>query len=118
LREQQRDRLRSWALAEVDAEAPVASASSPAALAQAQGLVFEMETLAGLDPAESERDARRHWQLQRLQQHLRGERTAAPEDALTAVLAAWRRTGDLTAADRAALAARLARAVERYIART
>jgi exonuclease SbcC len=118
LREQQRDRLRLWALAEIEAEAPVVAASAAEALVQARGLVFEMETLAGLEPPESERDARRQWQLQRLQQHLRGDRPAAPEDALSALLAAWRRTADLSAADRSLLAARLGRAVERYVARS
>jgi exonuclease SbcC len=118
LREHQRDRLRAWALAEVAAGAPPASASSAEALASARGLVFEMETLAGLDPPESERDARRQWQLQRLQQHLRGDRQTAPGDALAGVLATWRHTGGLAADDRAPLVERLARAVERYIARS
>jgi hypothetical protein len=118
LREQQRDRLRTWALAEVAAGAQAAPASSAAALARARELVFEMETLAGLDPPESERDARRQWQLQRLQKHLRGERPELSEDALASVLAGWRQVEALAMADRSPLALRLARAVDRYIARS
>lgn len=118
LREQQRDRLRSWALAEVAAGAAPAADGGPDALADARAVVFEMETLAGLEAPDSERDARRQWQLQRLQQHMRGERPAAPEDALTAVLARWRNAAGLADEDRGPLAERMARAVERYIARS
>lgn len=115
MRQHRRDKLRDRYLAELDAGGTIASPSQ-VDTAGAQALIFEAEALAGIDPPADEREARRRWQLARLQDHMRGERGTAAEDGVDALIARWRALGELPAADRARYKARLARAIESIVA--
>ena len=103
-----RQRREHW-LAQVNDVASV-EVGNDEARAQAQALVFEAESLADIDPPEDERDARRQWQLQRLQVHLGGGGTASD---IEGVVARWRDMDGLDAEDRRRFGERLLRVIER-----
>jgi hypothetical protein len=118
LRALERDRRLAACLARIATAPAAAGASSPDALIAAQSLVFEVESLAGIEAPTAERDARRQWQLQRLQQHLRGEKATNAGDAIDALLSRWQALGDLDMNDRSRFGERLARAIETLISAT
>lgn len=96
----------------VVADAPSSDTGDDTARADALGLVFEAESLAGIDPPDEEREARRQWQLQRLQLHLSGGAAATPTD-LDGLLERWRSLDGLDADDRRRFGDRLVRVIER-----
>lgn len=101
-------RRQRW-LAMVD-DAPVAEHGTTEGSSGAMALVFEAEALAGIDPPEEEREARRQWQLRRLQSQLgRGAAGSDMED----VLRRWQALGGVDAGDRRRYGERLRRAIER-----
>lgn len=77
----------------------------------ALGVVFEVEALAGIEPPAAEREARRQWQLERLQRHLRGERDAGDGD-LESLLERWHSlAAGIDAGERERMAGRLRAAI-------
>lgn len=90
--------------------APTVSESTSDAREQALSLLFEAEALAGIEPPDDEREARRAWQLQRLQAHLGG---GAPASDLESLLQRWRALDGLDAGDRQRFGERLARVIDR-----
>ncbi|MBX3724638.1 MAG: DUF349 domain-containing protein [Xanthomonadales bacterium] len=77
----------------------------------ALGVVFEIESLAGIEPPPADREARRHWQLERLQRHLRGERNDGDGD-LESLLQRWLSlVAGVEARDREPMAERLRAAI-------
>ncbi len=114
LRRIDRDRRRaSYLHAIASGAAATSDVSSDAALDQAQSLVFEAEALADIDAPEAERESRRRWQMERLQRHLRGEKTGEAGDAIGEIISRWRTLDGLADADRARYAQRLVQAVDR-----
>lgn len=81
----ERARQRQRLLARLD-DLPGAAPGGDAAAALS--VVFEIEALAGIEPPASEREARRQWQLERLQRHMRGDR-GEPEGDLESLLERW-----------------------------
>lgn len=73
----ERSRQRQRLLARLD-ERP--GATPPGDATSALALVFEIEALAGIEPPASDREARRQWQLERLQRHMRGDRGESGND--------------------------------------
>lgn len=93
-------------------DAPSSDISNDGARAAALALVFEAESLAGIEPPDDEREARRNWQLQRLQQHLGGGASAVSPD-IPGLLERWRSLEGLDANDRRRYGERLIRVIER-----
>lgn len=111
-RDQQRERYRALA----DAASSPEGDGDEAVAEQAQHLIFEAEALAGLEGPADEREQRRHWQLQRLQQHLRGERSDG-EQGLTEVLERWAALPGLSAEQRSRLRPRLYACIDAVLTR-
>lgn len=107
-RAEERERQRQRLLARLESgPAPTRAGDAEGALAT----VFEIESLAGIEPPEGDRDARRAWQLERLQRHLRGELGEAA-GGLEPLLDRWRaQSAGLDEPRRTALAERVRAAV-------
>lgn len=111
-----RDRRRNAYLAIITADpGQLSGDSDDTALEQAQSLIFEAESLADIEAPPDERDARRRWQMERLQRHMRGEKPGEATDAIGNILAQWRTLQELSASDRSRYAERLTVAVERIL---
>lgn len=91
-------------------QAPAAGSGTDEGRVAARALVFEAESLAGIDPPDDEREARRQWQLERLQARLGG---GAGVVDLAGLLARWRDLAGVDAEDRRRFGERLTRVVER-----
>lgn len=110
-------RRRERYLQAIVSGAPVDDAVDESATASALALVFEAESLAEIEAPDDEREVRRRWQLDRLQQRMRGETAHGEGDAAEGILARWREMRGLAAADRERFAARLSRAIEHLLDR-
>lgn len=91
-------------------------ASLPASLQRARALVFEAEALCELPPPDDQREARRLWQLERLQAHMSGELPAEEKQdrpaRLEQLLQQWTALTGLAAADHDQFVARLRLAID------
>ena len=56
-------------------------------------ILLELEFLAGIEPAEGDREQRRLLQVRRLSARLSGDKTTTPADQLAALLARWTELG-------------------------
>lgn len=94
IKSQRQDKQRERLLAMLEAPETAEASDSTAgdAADRALELVFEAEALVAIDPPESEREIRRHWQLRRLQDHLRGggASSTSKRSDLEALLSTWR----------------------------
>ena len=117
LRDLEREQHRERYLALVDAE-PVADDATPGddIEEQALHLLFEAESIAGLSGPADESGQRRQWQMERLQRHLRGERSQG-EQGLVEVLERWSRLRGLDADLRSRYRSRLLAAIDSVLSR-
>ncbi len=118
LRDQERDRERERyrALADVEPDAAANADGGGDPRMAALHLLFEAESIAGLGGVEDESRQRREWQMQRLQQHLRGERAEGTQGLLE-VLARWGQLSGLDENERSRYRARLYAVIDAVLAR-